>query len=189
MKAIFSGSNTAMCLRFLTICSLCAALSLLLGGTWILAKAELAQVLIAHAWRAEGAVKPWPWADTWPVLRLQVPRLGVDLYVLEGGQGHALAFGPGRIGQPDTAAPAVLIAGHRDTHFRFLQSLRAGDLLRLQAKEGGWQRWRIASVAVVDSRQTALHPAAGGLLLVTCYPFDALLAGGALRYVVTAYPF
>ncbi|MCZ6829991.1 MAG: class GN sortase [Gammaproteobacteria bacterium] len=183
-----------MWLRYLTICSLCAALTQLLPGAWILAKAELAQVLIARAWSAEGAAKPWPWADTWPVLRLQAPHLGVDLYVLEGGQGNALAFGPGRMpqvgDQPPAGSqpPALLIAGHRDTHFRFLQELRAGDSLRLRAKQGGWQRWRVDSVAIVDSRHQALKPVAAGLLLVTCYPFEALRAGGPLRYVVTALP-
>jgi sortase A len=125
-----------MCLRCLTICSLCAALGLLLPGAWILAKAELAQVLISRAWRAADKARPWPWADTWPILRLQAPRLGVDLYVLEGGQGHALAFGPGRMRQPGGAGAAILIAGHRDTHFRFLQALHSGDVLLLQDKQG-----------------------------------------------------
>ena len=29
-------------------------------------------------------MKPWPWADTWPVARLVVPSLGIDQIVLEG---------------------------------------------------------------------------------------------------------
>ena len=178
-----------MCLRYLTICCAGAALCMLLPGASILAKAELAQVLISHAWLKQGTARPWPWADTWPVLRLRVPHLGVDLYVLEGGQGHALAFGPGRVQKPGAGAAPLVIAGHRDTHFSFLQQLRTGDLLRLQAKQGSWQDWRIDSVALVDSKRTELNPAPGGLTLVTCYPFDALLAGGTLRYVVTAYPF
>ncbi len=175
-----------MWLRYLTLCCLSAALTQLLPGAWILAKAELAQVLIARAWRAEGAAKPWPWADTWPVLRLQAPKPGVDLYVLEGGQGNALAFGPGRVPQVGAKNSPLLIAGHRDTHFRFLRDLQAGDALRTRSKQGSWQRWQVDSVAIVDSRQQALDPAGAGLLLVTCYPFDALRAGGPLRYVVRA---
>jgi sortase A len=176
-------------LRYLTICSLCVALGLLCPGAWTLLKAELAQELISRAWRAGDNSRPWPWADTWPVLRLQAPRLGVDLMVLEGGQGNALAFGPGRMPQPPGSAGTLLIAGHRDTHFQFLQALNRGDVLQTQDKQGVWQRWRIDSVAVVDSRRFALNPASGALLLVTCYPFDALLAGGPLRYVVIASPF
>src|SRR5256884_6616698 len=51
-------------------------------GAWIQAKAWLAQSLIAHAWArtlsGERQAKPWPWADTWPVARLTVPRERAD---------------------------------------------------------------------------------------------------------------
>ena len=53
------------------------------GAGWIHAKAMLAQVLLERSWQARlaggdaGAAKPWPWADTAPVARLQVPRLAV----------------------------------------------------------------------------------------------------------------
>ena len=43
-------------------------------GIWIHAKALLAQVLLERAFAASLArrhdVKPWPWADTWPVAQL-----------------------------------------------------------------------------------------------------------------------
>ncbi len=85
--------------------ALVAGSVLFLGrGAWIIAKAQLAQVLLARAWEATqaagtasgdpAAVKPWPWADTWPVARLRVPRLEVDTIVLAGGSGEAMAFGP-----------------------------------------------------------------------------------------------
>ena len=71
-------------------------------AAWIHAKAGLGQLLIARAWertRGEGRemAKPWPGADTWPVARLQVPELGVDRFVLAGGQGRTLAWGPGHL--------------------------------------------------------------------------------------------
>jgi sortase A len=54
-------------------------------GAYIYAKAQLAQVLLERAWQralaGEAAPKPWPWADTWPVARLEAPALGVDLFV------------------------------------------------------------------------------------------------------------
>ena len=44
------------------------------GGVWIHAKAVLAQILLERAWQQtrDGGerVRPWPWADTWPVARL-----------------------------------------------------------------------------------------------------------------------
>ena len=43
---------------------------------------------------------------------------------------------------------------------------------------------------VADSREAGLRiePGQKRLSLVTCYPFNALAAGGPLRYVVTALP-
>lgn len=49
------------------------------SGAWIYVKAQLAQVLLQRAWAGTLAgqqdVKPWPWADTWPIARLIVPRM------------------------------------------------------------------------------------------------------------------
>lgn len=55
----------------------------------IKAKAWLAPVLIERAWAQSLGlggmpVKPWPWADTWPVARLRVPARGVQRLVLAG---------------------------------------------------------------------------------------------------------
>ena len=46
------------------------------------------------------------------------------------------------------------------------------------------------SMEVVDSSVQSLPRSSGQerLLLVTCYPFDALLFNGPLRYVVAAVP-
>ena len=60
-----------------------------LGGAAVIhGKAWLAQRLLERAWAVTlaggGPVKPWPWADTWPVARLKVPALDVDLFVLAG---------------------------------------------------------------------------------------------------------
>ncbi len=96
-----------------------AAILALLGavlfgqGAWMHVKARLAQALLESAFGtslATGqAVKPWSWADTWPVARIEVPRLHKSAIVLEGSSGQALAFGPGHVertpaaGEPGTA--------------------------------------------------------------------------------------
>ena len=68
-------------------------------GAYIHVKAELAQVLMARAWsetRTSGRkTRPWHWADTWPVARLQAPEHGIEQVVLNGETGNVLAFGPG----------------------------------------------------------------------------------------------
>jgi sortase A len=110
--------------------------------------------------------------------------------VLAGASGRTLAFGPGHV--DGTARPGeagnVVLAGHRDTHFRALARLAPGDLLRLEVPGGGTHRYRVAETAIVDHRDTRpLSPdGASRLTLVTCWPFDALRAGGPWRYVVVA---
>ena len=164
------------------------------SGSWIYMKAQLAQVLLQRAWAGTLAgrqdVKPWPWAATWPVARLVVPTLGIDQIVLEGASGRTLAFGPGRLEShtPDSAGRAMILTGHRDTHFRFLEQLPAGEVILVQARTGVWHRFAVRDRQIVDSRTATLSILEGErqLILVTCYPFHAIVPGGPLRYVVTA---
>jgi sortase A len=169
-------------------------LGLLSHGLYIPAKAVLAQYLLDDAWQQtlHGAhqVKPWGWADTWPVARLRQPRLGVDQIVLAGASGRVLAFGPGHVsGSALPGVPGnVVISGHRDTHFAWLARLRDGDRLDLQLPDGRNLRYAVLRRAVVDRRQGYLldRDAFDGLRLITCYPFKALLPGGDQRYLVEA---
>jgi len=181
----------------LVACLLLAAAQQLAGAGVIKAKAHLAPLLIAQAWQESVAagglpVKPWPWADTWPVARLRVPAQDEELLVLAGDAGNALAFGPGHapasapLGSPGLA----VIGGHRDTHFRFLRRVRPGASLRLELPGGSVRHYRVAGTRIANAEQESLSPVAGDerLLLVTCYPFDAVSPGGPLRYVVEARP-
>tara|TARA_R110002049_G_scaffold114812_8_gene266161 strand:+ start:2197 stop:2817 length:621 start_codon:yes stop_codon:yes gene_type:complete len=181
----------------LILCLLSVGIQQFGGAAIIQAKAKLAPILIEVAWmetlQLDGqVVKPWPWADTWPVGRLQVPELDVDLFILEGDSGNALAFGPGRAlpsAQLGSAGTAV-VGGHRDTHFAFLEELRKGHQMQVQVPSGERREYLVEEVRVVDSRIESLtvDDTSNALLLVTCYPFDAIQAGGGLRYVVTAVP-
>ena len=164
------------------------------GAAWIFGKAQMAQWLLADAWVAtlenpQSEVKPWPWADTWPVARLQIPVQNVDLFVLAGAQGNSLAFGPGHM--HGTALPGEgfsVIGGHRDTHFGFLQHLAVGDEISIESATGSRLIYQVRHIEVVDSSRTplAIDPHRQGLVLVTCYPFDSLEIGGPLRYLVWA---
>lgn len=168
---------------------------LLAAGLWMPAKAQLAQVLLARAWaqsqESQAPIRPWPWADTWPVAQLALPEQDQSLIVLAGDSGESLAFGPGHLSA--SAAPGepgpIVLAGHRDTHFRHLKTLRKGSPLRLQDRQGSWQDYRVTGLRVVDSEKKQLdlsHFEDDQLILITCYPFDSLEAGGPLRYVVEA---
>jgi sortase A len=173
-----------------------AGLWLLADGLWIPAKAALAQHLLGRAWeRAKGGeagARPWPWADTRPVARLAVPRLGVERLVLAGASGRVLAFGPGH--HPGTAAPGsaghTVVSGHRDTHFRFLADLRSGDRIEIEGADGRRRDYRVLRTEIVDHRDARLPATVdrARLTLITCYPFDAVIPGGPLRYLVVALP-
>ncbi|MEL7186185.1 MAG: class GN sortase [Pseudomonadota bacterium] len=163
-------------------------------GAYIPAKAWFAQELMQRAWgrTTDGTVRarPWPWADTWPVARLKAPHRNVDLIVLAGGTGRTLAFGPGHMSA--SALPGergnVVIAGHRDTHFRFLKDIEPGELLTVESHDGPSYTYEVVDIDIVDSRRGGLLLDADTsmLSLVTCYPFDTHDSGGPLRYVVTA---
>lgn len=163
-------------------------------GVWIHVKAHLAQHLLQRAWArtvaGERDVKPWPWADTWPVARLRAPAHDVDVIVLAGVSGRTLAFGPGHAAGSAApgAAGTAIVSGHRDTHFAFLKRLRAGETLSMEVPGRAPVVFRVSETRVVDARTAVVlsDDAVSGLVLVTCYPFDAITAGGPLRYVVTA---
>ncbi|MBJ6136541.1 class GN sortase [Marinobacter litoralis] len=178
--------------RFLVLLA-SASLILLVFGLWIPFKALVAQELLEKAWSdsqtQQTAQRPWPWADTWPVAKLELPELGVSMIVLEGGHGESLAFGPGRVFGGERG-PLVL-AGHRDTHFRHLQDVQPGYRLRVQNQNRQWRQYEVTDVGIVDSRKEVIDTRQledDSVLLITCYPFDSLDARGPLRYVVKARP-
>ncbi len=175
-------------------CLLCFGFWQMGQGSYIPAKAWLAQELMQRAWtrtaEGEARVSPWPWADTWPLARLTAKSGDVSLIVLAGGSGRTLAFGPGHLSAstlPGEIGNAV-IAGHRDTHFQFLKDVHVGEMLIMESGDGVEHRFKVVTIDIVDSRKGSLllDTPLATLSLVTCYPFDSREAGGPLRYVVTA---
>jgi len=162
-------------------------------GAKVYVKAWLAESLIESAWsrglKGELSPRPWPWADTWPVAKLGLPEQGVSRFVLAGDDGTSLAFGPGlNTASHAPGEPGVtLISGHRDTHFRFLKDLREGQVIRVETPQLSVE-YEVLEARVVDQRfyTPRLEHEQDVLMLVTCYPFDALAVGGDLRFVVTA---
>lgn len=163
------------------------------------AKAKLAQVLIAHSWAVgtqydtelEVAPKPWWWADTRAIAKLEVPRLNKQLFVMQDDSGESLAFGPGHL--PGSARPSkqghVMIAGHRDSHFAFLEHVVPGDLIHTTNLQGQLITYRVDQTQIFNADQDTLKKLDNNQLsLITCYPFNGLIPGGPLRYLITATP-
>ena len=171
---------------------LLALMLVLVGGSlcaralYLHAKAELAGVLIRRAWKQSlqsgQPHKPWPWADTHPVARLQIPRLGYDEIVLEGATPRTLAFGPAHmLSGADFGEPGnLLLAGHRTSWFRSLEGIRDGDTVLLDSYDARrhsirHQTFAVRVTRVIDPHDTTLlAPTTGDeLTLITCYPFGA----------------
>lgn len=125
---------------------------------------------------APGAGKPvLPNPELGSVLgRMEIPRLGLTVMVVEGDDTGDLKRAAGHI--PGTALPGQAgntgIAAHRDTYFRPLKSIEAGDTITVETL-GGTYRYRVVSTKIVapNENQVLLPTGAESLTLVTCYPF------------------
>lgn len=168
-----------------------AGLVLVGQGLWIPVKAAVAQVLLQRAFteslRTGTAVKPWSWADTWPVARVAVPRLHRSIIVLHGSSGQALAFGPGHLertaepGEPGTA----VFSAHRDTHFDFLGDVGIGDDIVVTRRDGTDRTFRVTHTTVERWDSAQIDLSGRRLVLSTCWPLNAKVPG-PLRYLVHA---
>lgn len=181
-------------LRFLLPLLLAIIGLILFGqGAYIHAKAMVAQVLLARAFETTlatgAATKPWSWADTWPVARIEVKRLHARAIVLAGSSGQALAFGPGHVERTADAGErgVAVYSAHRDTHFAFLKNVVVGDEIDVTRQDGRTFRYKVDANSVVRFDASGIDPLADGheLVLSTCWPFDAVTQGPE-RYLVHA---
>ena len=163
-------------------------------GAYIPAKAVLAQYLINDAWndsiRSGESHKPWKWADMHPVMKLSSDKHNQELIVLSGDKGNSLAFAPGynlNSYMPNKGGTTV-ISAHRDTHFKFLKDVSINDVFELTDRNNITSSFEVSDIKVIDAtkQDVAIHSNQDELKLITCYPFDALVARGPLRLVVTA---
>ena len=187
-------------LRIFVTLILSAGASLTARAMYLHAKAELAGVLIHRAWDktvAQGKPQPpWPWADTYPVARLRIPRIGYDEIVLDGATPRTLAFGPARLfsgaglGEPGN----LELAGHRTSWFRPLEALEVGDQIEIQwfdtRKHALRERtYAVDVIHIVAPEDVSLlvSPSEDALTLITCYPFGRSPRSPE-RFVVLASP-
>ena len=183
-----------MILRFILPLLLAViGLTLFGQGAYIHAKALVAQVLVDRAFETTlatgNATKPWSWADTWPVARIEVKRLHARAIALAGSSGQALAFGPGHVERTADAGErgVAVYSAHRDTHFAFLKNVLVGDEIAVTRHDGQTFRYKVNTTSVVRFDASGIDPLADGheLVLSTCWPFDAMTQGPE-RYLVHA---
>ena len=126
-------------------------------------------------------------AGTW-LARLDAPSVHLSATVLEGSDDRTLSRAAGHL--EETPRPGergnVAIAGHRDTIFRPLRDLHAGDRLTLTTADRVYW-YRVASTNIVEPDDVRVLEARNRptLTLVTCYPFT-FIGQAPQRYVVSA---
>ena len=169
-------------------------LSFFAYGAYIPAKAVLAQYLINDAWddsiRSGENHKPWKWADMHPVMKLSSDKHNQELIILSGDEGNSLAFAPGYnlFSYMPNQGGTTVISAHRDTHFEFLQDVSISDIFELTDRSNRTTSYIVSDIKIIDAttQDITIHSNQDELKMITCYPFDALVARGPLRYVVTA---
>jgi sortase A len=122
--------------------------------------------------------------------RLEVPRIGLSVIVLQGIEESTLAAGAGHV--PGTPLPAVegnvVIAAHRDSFFRKLNVIVPGDRIRLSIGTRDYE-YVVESIEVVDPATTQPMESRGyaELTLITCYPFH-YVGAAPKRFIVRSRP-
>ena len=107
------------------------------------------------------------------VTRVSIPKINLDVMVVEGTSHSALLNGPGHL--DDTPAPGApgnsVIAAHRDTFFRHLGDLGRGDDIFVR-RAGHAYHYVVKRKAIVQPNDvTVVKPSPQNrLTLITCYP-------------------
>jgi len=119
---------------------------------------------------------------------LRIPRLSLEVPVLEGTDAITLNRGVGRIrgtafhGQTGN----IGIAGHRDGFFQGLKDIHAGDRIELLTAQRN-DIYIVDRTVIVDPNDVSVLESgtAPALTLVTCYPFH-YIGPAPRRFVVKA---
>ena len=124
-----------------------------------------------------------------PLGRIEISAIGLEVMILEGIEDETLRRAVGHI--PGTALPGqlgnVAIAGHRDTFFRPLRSIRQDDEITLTTLNGTY-RYRVDSTRIVEPEDVGVLDDSDDaiLTLVTCYPFN-FVGSAPQRFIVRAH--
>ena len=120
--------------------------------------------------------------------RIEIPRLGLSVVLLEGTANATLRRAVGHI--EGMALPGqrgnVGLAGHRDTFFRPLRSIQENDIITLTTIRSEY-RYRVVSTRIVNPEDIEVLDSDGTeiLTLVTCYPFY-FVGAAPNRFIVRA---
>lgn len=123
-----------------------------------------------------------------PLAVLRIPKIGLEVPVLEGTDDLTLNRGVGHIDgtpRPGEAGNSG-IAGHRDGFFRGLKEIAVGDRFGL-ATLAGDESYEVDRITIVSPDDVSVldETPEPSLTLVTCYPFY-FVGDAPRRYIVRA---
>lgn len=105
--------------------------------------------------------------------RVSIPKINLDVIVVEGTNHRALRVGPGHL--KSTPAPGEtgnsVISAHRDTFFRHIYELAKGD--EIQVRRGGHTyTFQVTGKKIVEPSDVSVlkNSPDARLTLITCYP-------------------
>lgn len=107
------------------------------------------------------------------LIRLAIPKIDLSAIVVDGTTRKQLKNGPGRmIGTPlPGEAGNSVISAHRDTFFRHIYELKAGDEIDVQ-RNGKALKFEVTGKKIVDPDDLSVLKQTEDpqLTLITCYP-------------------
>ena len=183
-------------ISFVAFCLIALALVSLARVSATPIKAAVGQYLLNAAWKETlntgDKNKPWADADFHLIGKLTVPRLNVSRVILSSASGEAMSWGVGSVipFKSSSINSPIILAGHRDTHMKFMSKLRIGDHLELQSHDGSLKSYKIVTSEVTTTPQLTLNDQTENndkLILTTCWPFNGVQSGPE-RYVMIGEP-
>ena len=157
-------------------------------------KAIIGQHYLEVAWKeslkANKLSKPWRSADFYMIGELTVPKLKISRVILNSASGEAMAWGIGRVSnaQSSSKSKPIILAGHRDSHMKFMSKLNIGDKIELIMSDRVLKTFIIYKTDITKKPElvmSAFNSENESLILTTCWPFNSQKPGTE-RYIVTA---
>jgi len=121
---------------------------------------------------ASTGLNPEPAKDD-GLTRVSIPKINLDLIIVEGTNHKALRIGPGHL--KNTPAPGDLgnsvISAHRDTFFRHIYDLTKSDDIEVR-RNGHTYTFQLIGKKIVDPNDVSIlkNTSDARLTLITCYP-------------------
>ena len=183
-------------ISFVAFCLIALALVSLARVSATPIKAAVGQYLLNAAWEetlnTDVISKPWANADFHLIGKLTIQRLNISRVILSSASGEAMSWGVGSVipFKSSSVNSPIILAGHRDTHMKFMSKLRIGDHLDFQSYDGSTKSYKIVASEVTTTPQLTLNDQAKNndkLILTTCWPFNGVQSGPE-RYVMIGEP-